>query len=367
MRILQVLPHLSKGGAEKVVIELSNSLTNMGHEVTILLAYPVDSNLNQKQLGDKNIVQFVAPNGGNRYSHYVKLPFWVARNWKTLRNYDVIHCHLTFGLIFGSLVSMLRKLDRKKSPKLIATCHIVGGGVTAFPRILNELLSYYFDYFVLMAQDKNWRNFIANKNRSNILLITNGISAKAPKSKSRLGRANDKWKIGTISRLQAERRPWLFLETFAHIQNLLNQNVEFYLGGEGSEREFLATQSEKLGLNKSLTMSGLVQEPVDFLESLDLYITLNVEAITGIAGLEAVFAGVPVVGIQLSQNYENGSEDWIWSSQDPKAVAQEIVEYLKNPKLLTTIAEEQYKIASKMFSVDRMRDDYLALYAGKKQ
>ena len=113
-------------------------------------------------------------------------------------------------------------------------------------------------------------------------------------------------------------------------------------------------------------MPGLVHNPNEFLDSLDVYIALNVESITGIAGLEAVFAGVPVVGIQLSQNYENGPNDWIWSSQDPLIVAQKIVEYVKNPTQLATIAEGQYKIASETFSVEHMRDSYLALYATKK-
>jgi glycosyltransferase involved in cell wall biosynthesis len=272
---------------------------------------------------------------------------------------------LTFGLIFGFLVSILRKIDGTKNPKLIATCHVVGVGVAAFPRILNERFSFFFDFFVLMAQDTKWRYFISNKNRKNILLIANGISSDASRSKLRSCRTNSSWRIGTISRLQAERKPWLFIETFAHIQNLLDENVEFHLGGEGPERESLVTKAAVLGLSKSLFFPGLVQNPDEFLESLDLYITLNVEEITGIAGLEAVLAGIPVFGIQLSQNYENGFDDWIWSSQDPKEVAQEIVKELKNPKRLTTIAEEQYRVASEAFSVDRLRDDYLALYETK--
>ena len=111
----------------------------------------------------------------------------------------------------------------------------------------------------------------------------------------------------------------------------------------------------------------MVQTPNDFLDSLDLYITLNVEAITGIAGLEAVYAGIPVVGIQLSKNYENGSEDWIWSSQDSMALAQKIVEWFKDPTQLATVAQKQYKIASEIFSVERMRDNYLSLYSTKNQ
>jgi glycosyltransferase involved in cell wall biosynthesis len=218
-----------------------------------------------------------------------------------------------------------------------------------------------------MAQDAQWRKFIRDNNREDILLIANGISTNVAGSKSRPSPKNGSWKIGTISRLQSERKPWLFLETFANIQSLNSEPIEFILGGDGPERESLLLQSEKLGLKTSLSMPGMVQTPHDFIDSLDLYITLNVEAITGIAGLEAVYAGVPVVGIQLSKNYKNGSEDWIWSSQDSMAVAQKILEWLKDPTLLATVARKQHKVASETFSVERMRDKYLSLYSTKKQ
>lgn len=363
---MQVLPHFSKGGAEKVVIELSNSLIMAGHQVTVLLAHPVDPSLNQNQLVNEARVQFVVSRGNSFYAHYLMLPFWTARNWRVLKTYDVIHCHLTYGLIFGFLISVLRKLNRIESLKLIATCHVVGVGVAAFPRILNQRISFFFDFFALMAQDAKWRNFVRDKNRKNILMIANGISSNLAGPKSRPSPKNGSWKIGTISRLQAERKPWLFLETFANIQSLNSEHIEFILGGDGPERESLLLQSEKLGLTTSLSMPGMVQTPNDFLDSLDLYITLNVEAITGIAGLEAVCAGIPVVGIQLSKNYEDGSEDWIWSSQDSMAVAQKIVEWLQDPTLLATVARKQYKVASEKFSVERMRDNYLSLYLTKK-
>lgn len=363
---MQVLPHLSKGGAERVVVELSNSLVELDNEVTVLLAYPVAENLNQQDLNRKVNVQFVSANSENRFFEYTKLPFWVVRNWKSLKTYDVIHCHLTYGLIFGFIIACLRKIERTTNIKLIATCHVVGVGVTTFPRILNEKLSYCFDHFVLMALDSKWRNFIGVKKRKNIQVIVNGISPNLASRKLRKIGKNSNYRIGTISRLQAERKPWLFVDTFSQVHGLVEGHTQFILGGEGPERSALAMRSEKLGLGAVLSMPGLVQNPYAFLESLDLYITLNVEAITGIAGLEAIFSGIPVIGIQLSPDYESGATDWIWSDQEPMSVAQRIVELIRNPGELSAIAEEQYEVASKKFSVVGMRNSYLTLYTAKE-
>jgi glycosyltransferase involved in cell wall biosynthesis len=372
MQILQVLPHLSKGGAERVVIELSNELVAVGHNVTLLLAYPVNPILNQQYLDERVKVDFVLTEPGKRILQYLKLPFWVAKNWRVLRSYEVIHCHLTYGLVFGFLTSFARRFNQPNQVRLIATCHMVGVGVSRSNRFLNRRFSYFFDVFALMAQDKYWREFRYSKKRKNIHIVPNGISAekKVPKSKAdqdKLTRTSGNeikaYAIGTISRLQAERKPWLFLEIFSRVQELMNgDDVRFILGGEGAERDALTKQSQRLGLVETLSMPGLVQDPKEVLEKLDLYIGLNVEGITGIAGLEAVFAGVPVVSIQLAQNYGNGANDWIWSDEDPLAVARKIVDYLKSPNQLAIIAGEQYKLATENFSVELMRDNYLDLY-----
>jgi glycosyltransferase involved in cell wall biosynthesis len=363
MRILQVLPHLSKGGAERVVVELSNSLIDVGHDVTLLLAFPVDPDLNQQFLDKKVSLQFLSSFSRNRILVYLKLPFHVVRSWKDLKTYDVIHCHLTFGLVFGSFISAYRKIARIKKLRLIATCHVVGVGTSRTPRIINERLSYFFDVFALMALDTQWRNFISVKKRANIHVVVNGITAKALKSKLKESKKKHLWTVGTISRLQGERKPWLFLEVFAQLHQSTKGQVRFVLGGEGPERVKLIALAERLHLNRILSMPGLIQDPETFLEGLDLYVALNVEEVTGIAGLEAVLSGIPTVSIQLSPTYKNGANDWIWSDQDPQIVAAEITSLLENPKKLAEVAKNQYRVAIRDYSIERMRDHYLNLYS----
>lgn len=363
MRILQVLPHLSKGGAERVVVELSNSLTHGGHEVTLLLAFPVDPDLNQQFLDEKVRVQFLSAISKNRILLYLKIPFHILRSWKDLKTYEVIHCHLTFGLVFGSLISLYRKITGTKNLRLIATCHVVGVGISRTRRIINERLSYFFDVFALMAQDTQWRNFISVKKKSNIHVVVNGITTNVMKGKLKESRNKPLWTVGSISRLQKERKPWLFLEVFAELHELTNGQVRFVLGGEGPERANLIGLSEKLNLRGSLSMPGLIQDPEIFLDNLDLYVALNVEEVTGIAGLEAVFSGVPTVSIQLSPTYKKGANDWIWSDQDPQIVAREIARLLENPKKLAEVVKDQHRVAIRDYSIERMRDDYLNLYS----
>jgi glycosyltransferase involved in cell wall biosynthesis len=162
--------------------------------------------------------------------------------------------------------------------------------------------------------------------------------------------------------LEKERKPWLFLETFAHLNLIMRGRVQFFLGGEGSEWNHLQEHSLELGVAPFLSMSGLVLSPTDFLKGLDLYITLNVEETTGISGLEAVFQGIPVIGIQLSSGYEVKTTDWIWSSQNPSNVAIKIAELLEDSELLQEMATSQFKVATSLYSVKNMREKYLKTY-----
>jgi glycosyltransferase involved in cell wall biosynthesis len=367
MRILQVFPHLSKGGAERVVIELSNSLVEIENEVTILLAYPVEGSLNQNDLSEKITLQFISKKRKNRIQPYFQLLYWIVKNRRNLESYDVIHCHLTYGLIFGSIISMRRKFARNKGFKLIATCHVVGMETSYLRKNFNQKMSYFFDDFVLIAQDAYWRKFIEEKVRKNITVIVNGISPMISVNNSRSISIKRDQNIGTISRLHSERKPELFLKTFKHINDLGDSNYRFVIGGEGGERKNLQKLSSVLGIDERLAMPGLVEDPRLFLSTIDLYLTHVIEDVSGIAGLESVFAGIPVIGIQLSPDYQNGANDWIWSSPDVLEVAKKALEYLENPASLSNLAISQLAFARTKYSVERMRNNYLLLYRTKHE
>jgi len=361
MRILQVIPTLSKGGAERVVIELANASIVSGDEITVLLAYPVDYDLNQRFLKSEITVYFVSPKQFSRLLQYIKLPFWVTKNWRFLKDFDVIHCHLTFGLIFGLIVSAHRKISGGRNPRLVATCHMVGvrGNLERF----NRACSYFFDSFVLMAQDSKWRKFIETAKRTNIHIVPNGISTSQPVSRLKRRTNRDPFVIGTISRLEAERKPWLFLEVFAEILKSDSKGeYRFIIGGDGEEREKLERLSTDLNLNSTIFFAGLVKDPNELLSQIDLYVTLNVEGITGIAGLEAVFSGLPVVAIQLSPGYSTGASDWIWSGRNPRNIAEKILELAKDPVKTRELTSRQNLYAYNEYSTQHMMDGYKKIY-----
>jgi len=363
MRLLQVIPSLPKGGAERMVIELANDLVSNGQKVSLLLHSAVDTSLNQHSLDSRVELIFVTKHAKNRFYKYAGLPFWVIKNRKQLLEFDVVHCHLTYGLVFGYFLAKIRKsLPPNRKLRLIATCHLVGVSVPKKTRALNKYLAKVFDYFVLVSIDSYWRSAIYYSKRDNFRVIPNGISKEPWKGISKRIEKRENFVIGTISRLAKERNPKIFIEVFEEINVLTNGKTSFILGGEGSERESIMKLVNSSSIKDKLLMPGLVLDPGQIFSSLDCYLGLNVENITGVATLEAIFSGVPAVCLQLSSDYSNGANDWIFSDQSPHKVATKIASILGVHQQLNSIHAKQIEYASNKFEIAQMRNSYLVLY-----
>ena len=173
MKIIHVLSALVKGGGERVVVELANQAAKNGDPVTILAGWPEDPEYLQNKIHPGVSVKFITR---KKRFVYLKIIPWILANRKWISSYDILHCHLTFGAVFGATTSiLLRKILRYKSPKIIETNHAVGMPVTKFNRWLHSRMVSQLDGMVLMARDPYWNNFITKHPGLKIELILNGI------------------------------------------------------------------------------------------------------------------------------------------------------------------------------------------------
>lgn len=91
MRIVQLIYSLSSGGAEKFVVNLSNELSRMGHEVCVcILREDNETNTFNRQFLDDKIV-FTALGMQEGFS---LRKVWIVEKFLKGFNPDVVHCHL---------------------------------------------------------------------------------------------------------------------------------------------------------------------------------------------------------------------------------------------------------------------------------
>lgn len=374
MKILHVISPLTKGGAERVAVELANAFARSGDEVTILASNPADPRLLQADIDPAVDLRFVSQSRRSRLFSYLAALGWLWANREFLASRDIVHGHLTFGSLFGTLVVTMRRRWAWQSPRVMETYHAVGMAMSGVKRRLHLRLAASHDGLVTMASDPEIDAFRRAHPRLPYALIPNGISfdrAGASPSdvaayRRSLGIPLGAPVVGTIGRIIADRSPHRMVEIFASIARA-RPDVHFFMGGAGPEAERTRTIAAELGLGKRMSMPGLVLDPALPLAILDLYVTLNVGPITGVAAMEAAASGVPVVALQLDRSYTPTGDDWIFSSADPEAVAREAARLLGSPEQLRGLAARQRDYVRRHHSVDGMaaayRDFYRSLIA----
>jgi glycosyltransferase involved in cell wall biosynthesis len=355
MKILQVIPVLTKGGAEKVVVDLSNSQELLGHSVELLCAYPNIIDSRSSELNKNIKITYLANSRISNFSMYTKMYFWIRANSSKLSDFEVIHTHLTFGLIFGAFVNIFLMNKKEKRPVLVFTCHLVGMNVSRSKLNFHRALSRFFDHFVLMGRNKYWNNAAAS--RSFYSFIPNGVNAL----KRLENLKSSSIQIGTLSRLVTERKPALLVDSFAEILKSL-PSAQFTIGGEGPELDGLLKQVDKLKMSNFVTFVGKVDDVSNFYSKLNFYITLNVGSITGISGLEAVSAGIPTLAIQLDQYYLGGEEDWIASFASYSKLTNFLRHLYEDENMLANYISRQYRVFNQNFTCKKMTENYLKIY-----
>lgn len=370
MKITHLNPALTKGGAEKVLVDLANLAVQQGHEVSIVSAIAVDPALLQEQVDPRIKLHFVCSVGGEKKAAYLAMLPWLERNWHWLATQDVVHCHMTYGALLGTALRLRRALSQSNKPRIIETFHGVGMPIRPWQRRLASMQAAWRDGYALMAEDDYWAGFAAGHPRLPLTIIPNGIATDQPPSsdtermayRRNAGIPDGAAVIGTVGRLRAERNPFATVAAFAEATRLLGPDVHFLIAGDGPMTDAVSDEAVRLGLGDRLHLPGLAVKPWVAASVMDLYVSMNVGPITGIAGLEAAAAGLPVIALQATADYEKGHADWIWSDPDPVKVGVEAARLIQAPDEREALGLRQAVHVRLHHSADAMLDAYFALY-----
>lgn len=374
MKITHVLPALTKGGAEKVVVDLANASVMSGHEVTVLVGYLVDPNLLRNKLSSSVSVRSICDQRRPALARFAKLVPWSLKNWWWIKEQDVLHCHLTLGAVLGTIIWGVRAVARARKPVIIETNHSVGMPIKNWQIAVFRALARWRDGYALMAKNSEWSRHLQKPGMPLLQFVPNGVevpiqgvSVEATRAfSSQVGLPAEKVPVvGTIGRMVAERNPLAMVDVFAEIQKGLSEigGVHFLMGGEGPETETVRQRAHLHQMGGKIHLPGLIVDPQVAMSAMDLYISVNVGGTTGIAGMEAAAQGVPVIALQMSLDYEPSDRDWIWSSKDPKAVAAKAIELLLDDSLRSEIGKRQRDHVIRNLSAQKMEADYAQFYS----
>jgi glycosyltransferase involved in cell wall biosynthesis len=370
LKIVHLIPALTKGGAERVLVELANQAAREGHDVAVIAGFAAPPELLAQSLLPNVRYMAISPAGRSRGEWYAAGVAWAWRNRAWLAANDVIHCHLTFASLVGTLLGWWWKVAVKKAPRIVETIHAVGMPITPAQRRRIAFFARRRAGVALMARDAFWLAFAESNPQIPVAFIANGIGAPTTQpagSRERvreaLGVPRKALVVGTIGRMVAERMPEALLSAFATMPARVDGNpVHLVMGGAGPLVEPLRAASRDRNLQDRVHFPGLVEDPASMLSAFDLYLSVNVGEVTGIAGLEAAAAGLPVVALQALAGREADADDWIWSSSDIEEVGRRMTLLLQDRSAAAALAIAQNRHVIDHHGAAAMFRSYLELY-----
>jgi glycosyltransferase involved in cell wall biosynthesis len=126
--------------------------------------------------------------------------------------------------------------------------------------------------------------------------------------------------------------------------------------GDGPLRGNLEALTKELELSNCVTFTGYTNDIGDYLNVIDIYVNSTLDEGFGIAVVEAMLAGKPVVLANAGAHPElivDGEHGQLYQGGDAKALESVLIMLIQNPELRQRIGAAARKMAHDRFAPDR--------------
>lgn len=162
--------------------------------------------------------------------------------------------------------------------------------------------------------------------------------------------------LGTAGRLVPMKGIVHLIRALALVRQRV-PDVRLYIAGSGPEQPALESEARSLGILDAVTFLGWRGDLPRVLKSWDLYVQPSVMEPFGVAAMEAMAAGLPVVATAaggLPELVEEGRTGRLVPPANPTLLADRIAELLLNPEQRKTLGTAGRARVREKFSVQRM-------------
>lgn len=351
MRILQVCSVTTFGGGERHLADLSRALTDLGHEV---YAASVPGSPLWDELSFLTKGRMLALSRRNYVKNLSGLAGFVRAH-----DIEIVHAHAARDYHLAALAVKMASRGR-----LVLTRHAL------FPlRRINRPLLSGAGRVIAVSQavaESLGRNGVVEP--SKITVVHNGIDTD--RFDHTTTRAGDlPVMVGTVGHLAPIKGHDVFVRAAALI-SARRRDVNFIVIGEDKSpqmdhRRALESLVAELGLNGTVVIPGWRDDIPAALSSLTLFVSAARSEPFGLAIVEAMAAGLPVVAAAsegATEIIEDGVSGRLVPVDDPAALAQAIDDLLDNPLERSRLGRNALLAARERFSLARMASDTEQVY-----
>jgi predicted dehydrogenase/glycosyltransferase involved in cell wall biosynthesis len=284
--------------------------------------------------------------------------------WLTASGADLLHIHAGIGWE-GHVLA--RAADRAGVPA-IRTEHLPYVLTDEEQKAEYRAAIQTLDRMIVVseASAETYRNNGIQNHK--LAVIANGISP-APIRRRRevtrreLGIKPERALVLSVGRLTPQKAHCILIEAASRIISK-EPEAAFLLVGDGPEYASLATNVERLGLSRSVTLLGHRDDVPDLLDAADLFVLPSLFEGMPLVLLEAIAAGVPVVATRIGGIVEVLGRDhpFLVEPNDGSELAEMILLALSNRPLAMRTASLSRERFEKRHRASRMAAETARIY-----
>lgn len=162
--------------------------------------------------------------------------------------------------------------------------------------------------------------------------------------------------IGTMGRMVRNKGFDVLLRAAA-IMNARGLQFSLRIGGDGEERAALEALTQELGIRRTVTFTGWIENPKEFYNAIDIFVLPSHHEPFGIVLIEAMCAGLACITTDAegpSEIVHHGEDALMVPRHDPEAMALAIERVLTDHALAAELAAKGQELVAKHYSMDAM-------------
>lgn len=370
VRLFQVITRMARGGAQRVVLELLSRLPREEFAQTLVCGADDGALLPEARAAGAEVI--LVPELVREIRPRADLAAW-ARLAALFgrRRPDVVHAH-TYKA--GMLAAVAARWAGVPTVILSPHGHVFASGarIPGVPergwklRLLRWVTSaaqaWAHRVTALSEEDRRQQVALGLGAASRYVVVPNGIDADrygAPGPRLFPGRPV----VGAVGRFSPEKGHGVLVAAFARVRATLPE-ARLVLVGYGGEEAALREAAARAGVADAVTFAG-ERASFEVLPSFDLFVQPSLYESQGLAILEAMAAGRPVIATDVGgvrDVIRDGQTGLLVPAGDAAALAAAIVSLAGAPERAGALAVRARADVRERFSVDRMVAAYARLY-----
>jgi len=359
MKVIQLFGSLNHGGAEILTLDVCKQFPDeIGEQ--ILVTYRGGS---LEDTFNEHNIPFNKISKGFMGFHLMR------QLRKLIREYDVsiIHSHKSLDTIYSKVASFGYPV------KVVQTVHSLGYGYMY--NILRRIINIMVDQTMFVSQDILIRYRKHNKLPKNYSVLYNGIdmskfnvhSKNCAHIYSELNISEGSIIAGMIGNFNSGRDHLTVCKALNEIIPT-NPHVHFIFVGGAQNLEFEAICKHYCEVNniiKNIHFLGSRTDVPKILNALDIFVYSSNSDTFGIAVVEAMMSGIPVIVNDLDvfkEITDNGAFAQLYRTKDVTDLAEKIEDYIKHPEKRKELGEKGQAWAMEKFTIERHVNQLTEIY-----